>query len=270
MPSLYELAEKGKEIKKDRELKQKAEEERLHKKEIRSYWKGAYRRSNAAGNILYLGILGVSWGIIMPLIDITNFLSLKANMGVLLLGFFIILSSVIMVYFKIKSVKVWKLAIPFKIPENYLYFISTTFSTFSKWSGRSYNEIGIEIEFEYPFDQELTTSAVLGLNRKGVTVCCQAQTDRLVIDELNHPETEPLPPEDDEAYFNTPDEPDSVKRKRESIKVIKITGNRFISGNGFHRFFKRLCEEILIPLHKECTVINISLTNSGVNHLMGV
>ena len=269
MASIYELAEKGKEVKKEAELRQKAKNERLQKRMIRSYWRGAFRRSNAAGNILYIGVLGVTWGIMMPLIDKTNTLSLKVNMEILIAGIAIIISAFIMVFIKIRNIKAWILTLPFKIPDNYLYFISTTFSTFFKRYGRSYKEIGIQIEFEYPFDQELTTNAIMGMNRKGVTVTCQTQTDKLLLDELNNPETDPLPPEDDEAYFNTPDEPESVKRRREEIRVIKITGNRFISGNGFHRFFRRLCREILIPLHKEYVIINIRLANSGLSNLMG-
>lgn len=263
MPSIYELAEKGKQEIRKAEEKRQAEEAVNRLNKTRVPWLSGYKRSTAAGLLGYLGILCICWGLIMPWIDDKKIFSTMVNLAVPGAGVIIILITIFMVYRITEETKKWMATLPFKLPDYYIHFLNTTFSTHSKYSGTSYSDVSIEIGFEYPLDKELVSNAIIGIGQKGVVVGFGDVFDSVMMTELENPVEEPQPPEDDEIYFSTPDKPRDEKQIYEEPRVINIAEGKFSTGNDFHKFFRRLCEEILIPLHKEYNLENIQLYNDS-------
>lgn len=263
MPSIYELAEKGKqEIRKAGE-KRKAEEAVNQWNKTRVHWMSGYKRSTAAGLLVYLGIICICWGLIMPWVYDKKVFSTTVNLAVPGAGVIVILISILIVYRITEETKKWIATLPFKLPDYYIHFLNTTFSTHSKYSGASYSAICIEIGFEYPIDKELAANAIIGIGHKGVVVEFGESFESVMMEELDNPVEEPQPPDDDEMYFSTPDKPEGKKIIDEEPRVINIVEGKFSTGNDFHKFFRQLCEEILIPLHKEYTLENIQLYNDS-------
>jgi len=265
MSGLHELAEQGRKIRKEEEEKLQAEKLKTDGKKKKSGSPGAFRRSPVLGYLLYLGILGIFWGVMMPVIDDKHSVPETVNYAVLIAGMITIIMTFVINRKIVARTSDWEKSLPFKLPALYQRFLNKEFSHFSKGSGTSYYNIDLEIVFEYPFEAGVVTDAIIGLRHKGIKVETDVESTETTLEELENPVMEVFPPEDDEEYFATPDEPVTETQDAGNADpvVLKITGSHFANGSDFHRFFKRLCEEILIPLHKENKIVSIHLTNDG-------
>jgi len=177
------------------------------------------------GMILMMLSIGSLWmGIInlMPGNKTFN-LTVSDRFVYLIFGSFCILLSLFISLYSVVKVSSWKSTLPFKIPADYNHFLNTRFAgIYIRGSGSALSLITIKIRFKNPVDVKLISNAIYGLGRKYIQV--------------------------------------EGENSNNSQKII-VTARSFSSGMKFHRFFKRLCENILIPFHQEAELLQIVLNN---------
>lgn len=194
---------------------------------IRSIFYGPLRRSNGGGMFFTAGIVLLMFSFIFPFGNTGKAFPDYYGYLIFIAGLWSVLSAVLIRLISWKMIESWRKSLPFPLPERYQQYLDSNFSIYMRGIGSSNSLVNIEIIFEKPFSEEQLIDKVIRLGKKGITVESKA------------------------------------RHGNENPRSLVISGSCFVSGQAFHVFFRKLCDDILTPLHPGNPVQSIILSLDG-------